>query len=206
MLREPESMEELIYFTQRNVGSGNVKAWVYKGLCPKCGKGRMGKPVDEKTGKVKIRAKEYFCPECGNTIEKKAYEETLNCEIKYSLPFGCIIPLFHASNIMKVDYGDKVSIQSIQCFSESFFTFFNALSFQIFPISPGICFKSKGNNWHIGSLCKFDTDRIKLCRIKHMCSCCLRKNDNRYSSIILLHIFSRNYGHVLHNCRDHRSS
>ncbi|MBW2972658.1 hypothetical protein KY359_06490 [Candidatus Woesearchaeota archaeon] len=79
-------MDELIYFTQRAVGKGNVRAWAYKGPCPKCGKGRMGKPVDEKTGKVKIRAKEYVCPECGYTVEKKAYEDTLTCEIKYTCP------------------------------------------------------------------------------------------------------------------------
>ena len=85
MVKEPESMEELIYFTRRTIGKGQAQAWVYKGDCPKCGKGKMGKPVDEKTGKVKIRAKEYVCPECGNAEEKNAYEETLQCEIKYTL-------------------------------------------------------------------------------------------------------------------------
>ncbi|MFC1742314.1 hypothetical protein ACFL3V_07300 [Nanoarchaeota archaeon] len=86
IVTEPESMDQLIYFTQRNIGSGNARAWVYKGKCPECGKGKMGKPVDEKTGKVKIRAKEYVCPECGHTAEKKAHEETLECEIKYKCP------------------------------------------------------------------------------------------------------------------------
>ena len=85
-VKEPESMDELIYFTQRSIGSGDAKAWVYKGLCPECGKGLMGKPVDEKTGKVKIRAKEYVCPECKHTVEKKEHEETLFCEIKYTCP------------------------------------------------------------------------------------------------------------------------
>jgi len=86
ILREPESLEEVIYFTQRATGKGNVKAWVYKGACPKCGKGKMGKPVDEKTGKVKIRAKEYVCPQCKYTVEKKAYEDTLTCDVKYTCP------------------------------------------------------------------------------------------------------------------------
>lgn len=85
-LKEPESMEQLIYFTNRAVGSGWATAWVYKGLCPKCKKGKMGKPVDKKTGKVKIRAKEYECPECGFSQEKKEHEETLECEIKYTCP------------------------------------------------------------------------------------------------------------------------
>ncbi|NQU78321.1 hypothetical protein HQ545_00985 [Candidatus Woesearchaeota archaeon] len=86
ILREPESMNELVYFTQRGVGKGNVKAWARKSLCPKCKKGTMSKPVDEKTGKVKIRAKEYLCPECGYMIEKIAYEETLECEVIYTCP------------------------------------------------------------------------------------------------------------------------
>ena len=37
-MKEPESMEELIYFTNRAIGKGSVKAWVYKQKCPKCGK------------------------------------------------------------------------------------------------------------------------------------------------------------------------
>ena len=86
ILKEPESMDELVYFTQRNIGKGNAKAWVYKGTCPKCKKGTMGKPIDEKTKKPKIRAKEYVCPGCGYTAEKKAYEESLECEIQYTCP------------------------------------------------------------------------------------------------------------------------
>ncbi len=87
IVREPENMDELIYFTRRQLDSkGEARAWVYKGMCEKCKKGLMGKPRDEKTGKAKIRAKEYVCPECGFMIEKKAYEETLDCEIKYTCP------------------------------------------------------------------------------------------------------------------------
>ena len=78
-------MGDLVYFTQRAVGKGNAKAWVYRGTCPKCGKCKMGKPVGS-NGKVKIRAKEYVCPGCGFTAEKKEHEETLTCEIKYKCP------------------------------------------------------------------------------------------------------------------------
>lgn len=85
-IKEPESMEELVYFTNRKVGEGHVLAWAYRKECPKCGKALMGKPRDGKTGKVKIRAKEYVCPECGNTVEKEEYEESLTCEIKYTCP------------------------------------------------------------------------------------------------------------------------
>ena len=75
-LRQPESMEELVYFTNRDIGNGSARVWVFKGQCPECGKGLMGKPI-KPDGKPKMRAKEYVCPECGYTVEKEEYEETL---------------------------------------------------------------------------------------------------------------------------------
>lgn len=84
-MKEPESMEECIYFTRRVLKpKGKIMAWVFKKKCSECGK-LIGKPVDPKTGKVKIRAKEYVC-ECGFTQEKQAYEESLTCNIKYECP------------------------------------------------------------------------------------------------------------------------
>lgn len=82
-LEMPESMDECIYFTRR-ADKGKIIAWVRKKLCTKCNKGLMGKPVDEKTGRPKIRAKEYVCPNCGNTVEKAEHEATLDCEIIYT--------------------------------------------------------------------------------------------------------------------------
>lgn len=79
-------MEELVYFTNRKVGDGNIMAWVYKKDCPKCGKALMGKPKNEKTGKAKIRANEYVCPECNYSVDKEEYEETLTLEVKYTCP------------------------------------------------------------------------------------------------------------------------
>lgn len=80
-------MDEIIYYTNRDLDEGGeVICWVKRGICPKCGKGLMGKPLDEKTGRPKIRAKEYVCPKCGNTIEKTEYEETLTAEAKYTCP------------------------------------------------------------------------------------------------------------------------
>lgn len=84
-MKEPTSMDEIIYFTRRVVGNGNVVAWVYKRMCPKCGKVLMNKPRD-KRGKVLMRAKEYVCLACGYTAEKKEYEETLTCEVNYTCP------------------------------------------------------------------------------------------------------------------------
>jgi hypothetical protein len=86
-LKAPDNMAELIYYTNRDLDNGGeVLCWVKKELCPKCKKAQMAKPRDEKTGSPKIRAKEYVCPECGNSAEKKAYEETLFAEAIYTCP------------------------------------------------------------------------------------------------------------------------
>jgi len=83
----PESSEEVIYFTNRILDNeGSAKAWAHKKKCPKCGKVKMGKPLDEKTGKVKMRAKEYVCPNCGYSEEKKKHEESLTLEAVYICP------------------------------------------------------------------------------------------------------------------------
>lgn len=84
MLKRPESMEEVVYFTRRDIGEGEATVWVFRGQCPKCGKGLMGKPRDK--GKVKMRAKEYVCPECGHTVEKQEYEESLMANLDYTCP------------------------------------------------------------------------------------------------------------------------
>ncbi|NQV09412.1 hypothetical protein HQ529_06180 [Candidatus Woesearchaeota archaeon] len=84
MLKKPESMNEVVYFTRRAVDDGKIMAWAFKDMCPECGKGLMGKPVEK--GKVKIRAKEYVCPECNHTVEKNEYEETLTLSVEYTCP------------------------------------------------------------------------------------------------------------------------
>ncbi len=85
-LREPKSMSELVYFTNRDEGKYKVRAWVFKGICPKCKKGLMSKPINEKTGRPKTRATIYVCSECGYTVDKEEYEETLMCNIEYTCP------------------------------------------------------------------------------------------------------------------------
>ncbi len=85
-MKEPESMEELIYFTRRQIGgSGYAKAWVWKGQCSACHSGTMGKPR-KPDGSAMMRAKEYVCPECGHTEGKNEHEESLTAEIKYTCP------------------------------------------------------------------------------------------------------------------------
>lgn len=85
-LKQPKSMDECIYFTNRTIDNGKIKAWVPKELCHKCKKGLMAKPKDPKTGKPKIRADYYECPDCKHTAEKKEYEETLTCNVEYTCP------------------------------------------------------------------------------------------------------------------------
>ena len=84
MVNPPKNMDECIYFSNRTVGEGKVMAWVYRKECPKCHKVTMGKPVVK--GKVKIRALEYVCPECGYTEEKQEHEESLDLEAQYTCP------------------------------------------------------------------------------------------------------------------------
>ena len=85
----PDSMDELVYFSRRNIAEtkGKTIAWVPKVKCEKCKKALMGKPIDPKTKKIRVRAAEYECPGCGNTEEKSAHETKLNAMIIYECPF-----------------------------------------------------------------------------------------------------------------------
>ena len=86
-LTQPKSMSECLYFTNRTLeNNGKVKAWAYKKECPSCKKAVMGKPVDPKTKKPKIRSTEYVCPACGYTEEKKEHEDTLTLQAIYTCP------------------------------------------------------------------------------------------------------------------------
>ncbi len=85
-LKFPNSTEECLYFTRRADDDSRIIAWVFKKQCPKCKKGIMGKPKDPKTGKPKIRAKEYVCDNCGYSEDKVAHEESLVMNIQYTCP------------------------------------------------------------------------------------------------------------------------
>lgn len=86
-LQQPKSMKELVYYTQRRLRpKGKAKVWVFRKECPKCEKTFMTKPINPKTGKFKTRAKEYVCSECGYTVEKEEYEDTLTANVEYVCP------------------------------------------------------------------------------------------------------------------------
>ncbi|MFC1698115.1 hypothetical protein ACFL1H_07265 [Nanoarchaeota archaeon] len=126
MIKEPESMDECAYYTIRDLKdedgniNGEITAWVLRGECPNCGKAKMGKPRDPKTGKAKIRAKEYICPECEHVIEKEAYEETLQMQGKYKCPHcdheGEIEVPFIMKNVQRFnpEKGKKVAVKSVR--------------------------------------------------------------------------------------------
>lgn len=86
MLKEPESVAECVYFTNRIIKNGKARAWVLREKCPKCNNALMGKPRGE-NGKIKIRAKEYVCPSCDFTMGEEEYEDTLICNLKYTCPY-----------------------------------------------------------------------------------------------------------------------
>lgn len=83
-LKEPASMDECFYFTNRNVGSGNVIAWCFKPDCPKCKKAKLGKPVVK--GKIKKKSDVYVCPSCNYTVAVAELEPTLTMNVKYTCP------------------------------------------------------------------------------------------------------------------------
>lgn len=85
-LREPKSMDELFYFTNRTLENGGwIKAWVYRPDSPS-GKGKLGKPVNPKTGKPKPRAT-YYVDDDGKEYPCAEIDPTLHMEIKYKSPF-----------------------------------------------------------------------------------------------------------------------
>jgi predicted RNA-binding Zn-ribbon protein involved in translation (DUF1610 family) len=86
-MKEPESMDECVYFTRRQIGEkGFVVAWAYRKNCPKCKKSIMGKPKNPKTGKPKIRAKEYTCYECGFTEDLDEHVKDMKLSVNYTCP------------------------------------------------------------------------------------------------------------------------
>ncbi len=90
----PNSMDECVYFTNRSLIDenrapiGKVICWVSRVNCLKCKKGWMGKPLDPKTKKIKVRATEYVCSECGVVEEKAEHEARLSAHAQYTCP-GC---------------------------------------------------------------------------------------------------------------------
>lgn len=79
-LKKPESVEECIYFTRRQLEpKGSIMAWAFRKECPQCHNGLMKKP--KKTSKV------YICPNCGYEEDVKAHEESLVINVEYVCPY-----------------------------------------------------------------------------------------------------------------------
>lgn len=84
-LTPPTDMDDLFYFTNRTIGGGRIRAWVYRPPAPS-GKGKLGKPVDPKTGKVKKRSPVYV-DEVGTEYPCDEINPTLDVEVEYTCPF-----------------------------------------------------------------------------------------------------------------------
>jgi predicted RNA-binding Zn-ribbon protein involved in translation (DUF1610 family) len=109
MLKEPSSMEECLYFSNRTLGeNGKAMAWVYRAECPSCKKGRIGKPI-KKNGKPDKKADHFECPECKHQISNEEAENIFKVEVKYTCP--------HCGNVGEAttEYKRR-SFQGVQAF------------------------------------------------------------------------------------------
>ena len=85
-IKKPGSMEECLYFTNRSLDNdGYAVAWVYRPLCQKCKKGRMGKPI-KKDGKPDKKSPMYECPECKFQRPNEEVESELSVDVEYKCP------------------------------------------------------------------------------------------------------------------------
>src|SRR3989338_6745200 len=87
-LKSPDSMDECLYFTNRSIGEGYATAWVYRKECPKCKKGRLGKPI-KKNGKTDKKAAYYECPACSYEGEATSEYKRKTFEGIQSFVFEC---------------------------------------------------------------------------------------------------------------------
>ena len=95
MLQEPKSMDECVYFTNRILDKGKIKAWVFKEQCPKC----------------------------AYKLEKGEYEDSLTVNIKYTCPFcsysGETQESFKRKKVQKIneETGKKTAVDAVgfQC-------------------------------------------------------------------------------------------
>ena len=85
-LKSPDSMDECLYFTNRSIGEGYATAWVYRKECPKCKKGRLGKPI-KKNGKTDKKAAYYECPACKYQESNEQVESSVKLEVQYKCPY-----------------------------------------------------------------------------------------------------------------------
>ena len=85
-LKKPNSMEECLYFTNRAIGEeGFAVAWVYRKMCQKCKKDRLGKPI-KKNGKIDKKADYYECQKCRYQEKNEQVESNLQLEVEYKCP------------------------------------------------------------------------------------------------------------------------
>ncbi len=85
-IEEPESMENLMYVTNRRLGDGKIMAWTYRVDCPECDEEYLTKP-SKKTGKgPNTRAKKYTCDNCGFEMPEEDVRDAAVLQAKYTCP------------------------------------------------------------------------------------------------------------------------
>ena len=76
---KPTSISEVDFFTRQIMEpNGFAFMWVFKPMCPECGKARLVK--------IKKRDKVYTCIECKKTFEKSEYNSLLKANLEYTCP------------------------------------------------------------------------------------------------------------------------
>jgi predicted RNA-binding Zn-ribbon protein involved in translation (DUF1610 family) len=79
VLKQPESVDECLYFTRRKLlPKGSIIAWALRRQCPKCKKALMKKPTK--------RAEEYICPSCAYSEPKEQHEAGVVVNVEYVCP------------------------------------------------------------------------------------------------------------------------
>jgi predicted RNA-binding Zn-ribbon protein involved in translation (DUF1610 family) len=117
----PDSIDDILNFTNRKLPDGTkIVAYVPRQICPECKKADMGKPINEKTGRPKIRSKTYECPECGYEEPKQSHEDSCEVIVQYTNPEGTELKKTTASYERKTWRGMKSIIFHNEFLDERF--------------------------------------------------------------------------------------
>ena len=84
-MRKPESMDECVYFTRREIGEGKAMAWIFRKKCDKCQEGLMIKPLN-KRGKPDKKSPIYVCNKCNQEEDNESVESSYIVHIEYTCP------------------------------------------------------------------------------------------------------------------------
>ena len=90
------------------VDCSKAMAWAFRPDCPKCGKGKMGKPIKD-NGKVDKKATHYECQQCKHTMDEEEMAPLMKVNVAYTCHYCS-----HKGEA-QVDYKRK-SFKGVQAF------------------------------------------------------------------------------------------